>query len=244
MKATSFMRSLCGLLGGGLMALTLPMAEAIAVSEADLLEKLTTVPVFVLADRDGGYITPQADFPNDDLGRIALLQVFFNESDAKTLVAELQESDPGFNRGGSIGVTDLATIHRLAQEEREVPLKIVFVPQASDLEAARTLDPNFGGENTSSLVPLFTILDGDNNLIPLAFGDEDPAFSMFFSNSDANAVLSSVNEAQPALQARIGVVSFGEFTQRMLDSEDSSFDQVRFLQAADVVNQLQELDLQ
>ena len=102
MKAT-FMRSLCGLLGGGLMAVTLPMAEAIAISEADLLEKLTTVPVFVLADRSGGYITPQADFPNDDLGRIALLQVFFNETDARTLVADrkstrLNSSHPSRSR--------------------------------------------------------------------------------------------------------------------------------------------------
>lgn len=237
-------KALLGLLGGGLLAAGLPIQTAIALSEEDLLEKFARVSVFVLTDEAGDYVTTQADFPNDGLGNIDLLQVFFNEDDARELGDQVRRVNADFRENGFVSVASLATVHLSAAEPRDTPLKIVFVPQAEDLAAAQALDPNFGaGENNAaSIVPLFGIQNADGDFIGLPFGDlEEPIIGMFFSNSDAVSVVGTVNQARPELQAQVGVISLGNFTRLMLNSDDAAFERVMFLQNEDVVNSNQRL---
>ncbi|MEA5463956.1 Tic22 family protein [Leptothoe sp. PORK10 BA2] len=237
-------KALLGFCGGCLLAAGLPMQNAIAISEEDLLEKFGQVSVFVLSDGAGGYVTTRADLPNDGLGDIDLLQVFFNEDDAKKLGEQVRQANADFRENGVVGIASLATIHLSAAEQRDNPLKVVFVPQEEDLEAAQALDPAFleGANNAASIVPLFGIQNGDGDFIGLSFGDSDEQIiGMFFSSSDAMDVLAAVNEAQPGLQAQLGVVSLGNFTQLMLNSDDEVFERVMFLQSEDVVNSNQSL---
>ncbi len=248
MKAR-FSRLLCGFLGGGLMAATANVPQTMALSEAELLDKYAEVPVFVVADANGGYVTPVVDLPNDGIGNVALLRVFFGEEDARLFVEQIREDEPRFNQGGSIGVIDLASVHRIAQEEREIPLRLIFVPQSDELEAARTLDSSFGdgGSTSSALVPLFAIQDASGNYISLSFGNENegPIFSMFFSKKDADDVLSALRESSPDLpDVRVGVVSLADFSGDILARDDAALQRVRFLPDSDVINHIQSLDLQ
>lgn len=241
------LKVLSGLLSGCLLATALPMQNAIALSEEELLEKFGRVSVFVLSDGAGGYITTQADFPNDGLGNIDLLQVFFSEADARELGEQVRRVNADFRENGVVGVASLATIHLSAMESRETPLKVVFVPQSEDLEAAQALDPNFGaGENNAaSIVPLFGIQNAAGDFISLPFGESgDPVIGMFFSNSDAVDVLNAVNEANPGLQAQVGVISLARFSDLMLSSDDEAFERVMFLQNEEVVNSNQRLNNQ
>ena len=246
MKAI-FGRLLCGLLGGGLMAATLHTPQAVALSEEELLAKFAEVPVFVVADSTGGYVTSVVDLPNDGIGNVALLRVFFNEADVLTFVEQIRQEEPQFNRGGSVGVIDLATVHRLAKEDREVPLKLVFIPAADDLEAARELDSNFGGTTSSSLVPLFALQDAAGNYVSLAVNDgsDESIFSMFFSKQDADSVLSAIQQSDPeSAQVNIGVVSLADLSGNVLNSDDEAFERIRFLPDSDVVNHIQGLNLE
>ena len=248
MKAR-FSRLLCGLFGGGLLAVVANIPQAIALSEAELLEKYSEVPVFVVADANGGYVTPVVDLPNDGIGNVALLRVFFGEDDARLFVEQIRQDEPGFNQGGSIGVIDLASVHRIAQEDRELPLRLVFVPQADELEAARLLDSSFGegGSTSSALVPLFAIQDAAGNYLSLSFGSEtsEPIFSMFLSKKDADGVLSALQESNPELSGvSVGVVSLAEFSGDILSRDDSELQRVRFLPDSEVINHIQDLNLE
>ena len=248
MKAR-FSRLLFGLVGGGLMAVTANISQAVALSETELLEKYAEVPVFVVADASGGYVTPVVDLPNDGIGNVALLRVFFGEEDARSFVEQVRQDEPRFYQGGSIGVIDLASVHRIAQEERETPLRLIFVPQADELEAARTLDSAFGegGSTSSALVPLFAIQDASGNFLSLSFGGEasEPIFSMFFSKKDADGVLSALRESNPELaDVSVGVVSLADFSGDILTSDEEELQRVRFLPDSDVINHIQSLDLQ
>ncbi len=237
-------RLLCGLISGGLMATILHSPQAKALSEEELLSKFSEVSVFVLSNGAGGYITTQADFPNDDLGRIDLLQVFFDEADARKVGEQLRQVSSEFRENGEVGVTNLATVHLSAAEAREIPLRVVFVPRSEDLEAAQALDPTFGtgATNASSLVPLFGIQNADGDFMSLPFGESgEPVIGMFFANSDAEAVLNAVNAQKPEWQAQLGVVSLGSFSSQMLSSNDETFEKVRFLQSQEVVNSNQRL---
>lgn len=241
-------RLLCGLLGGGVIAAALHPSQAIALSEDELLQKFAEVPVFVLADSTGGYVTSIVDLPNDGEGNVALLRVFFDEADVRSFVDQIREQEPQFNQGGSAGVIDLASVHRLAQEDREVPVKLVFIPQAEDLEAARALDSEFGGNTSSSLVPLFALQDASGNYVSLSVNSDDDEgesiFSMFFSKQDADSVLSSIQEANPDLaQVNVGVVSLAALSGNLLGSNDEAFERIRFLPDSDVINYIQSLDL-
>lgn len=253
MKAM-FGRFVCGLLGGGLMAATLHTLPAVALSEEELLDKFAQVPVFVLVDSDGGYITPISDPPNDGLGNVALLQVFFSETDVISFVEQIRTENPRFNQGGSVGVVDLATVHRLAREEREVPLKLIFIPQEDDLQAAMALDSEFGGEISSSLVPLFALRDASGNYLPLSVtsdsaesGEEETEtiFSMFFSKQDADNVLNVVQQSNPDLsQVNVGVVSLADVSSDFLNTDNDAFRMIQFLPDSDVINHIQGLNLE
>ncbi len=246
MKAL-FGRLLCGLLSGGLIAATLHTSQAVALSEDEFLDKLSVVPVFVVADNSGDYVTSVVDLPNDGIGNVALLRVFFNETDVVNFVEQVRQENPSFNRGGSVGVIDLATVHRLAQEEREIPLRLLFIPQADELEAARALDSNFGGSTASSLVPLFALQDANGNYLPLSIGDdsEETIFSLFLSKQDADSVLSSLQQSNPDLaQVDIGVVSLSVLSNSVLADNNEAFQRIRFLPDSDVINHIQSLDLE
>lgn len=247
MKAT-FGRFVCGLLGGGLMAATMYTPQAMALPEGELLDKFADVPVFVLVDRSGGYVTPISDPPNDGLGNVALLRVFFSEADVISFVEQVREENPRYNQGGSVGVIDLATVHRLAREEREVPLRLVFIPQKDDLEAARALDSEFGGNISSSLVPLFSLQDSAGGYLPLSVtraDEEETIFSMFFSKEDADNVLAAVRQSNPSLtDVTVGVVSLADISESFLESDDESFQMIQFLPDSEVVNHIQGLDLE
>ena len=240
-------RLLCGLLSGGLLTAMLPMSPAIALSEDELLEKFSAVPVFVVADSAGGYVTSLVDLPNDGMGNIALLRVFFSEDDVRSFVEQVREDEPRFNQGGSVGVIDLATVHLLAKEQRETPLKLVFIPQTDDLEAARALDSDFGGTTSSSLVPLFALQDAAGNYLPVSFGSEpeEPVFSMFFSKQDADSVLSALQSSgSDVRQLNIGVVSLADLSSDLLGRDDESFERIQFLPDSEVINHIQNLELE
>ena len=249
MKAR-FGRLLCGLLGSGLMAAALHPPQAVALTEDELLERFSEVPVFVVADANGGYVAPVVDLPNDGIGNVALMRIFFTEDDARAFVEQIREQEPRFNQGGSVGVIDLATVHRIAQDEsQDVPLKLIFIPQADELEAARALDSNFGaGSSTSlALVPLFAIQDAEGNYVSLSFGEEtnESIFSMFFSKEDADSVLTALRASDPNLpDVSIGVVSLANFSNEILTRDDEAAQRVRFLPDSDVINHIQNLNLE
>ncbi|MBX2863966.1 MAG: hypothetical protein KTR27_10445 [Leptolyngbyaceae cyanobacterium MAG.088] len=249
MKAI-FGRLLCGLLGGGMMTATLHTPQAAALSEDELLNKFADVPVFVVADSSGGYVTSVVDLPNDGMGNVALLRVFFNEPDVVNFVEQVRQEEPQFNQGGSVGVIDLASVHLLAQEERETPLKLVFIPATDDLEAARALNSDFGGNNSSSLVPLFALQDADGNYVSLSVNggseeSEESIFSMFFSKQDADNVLSSIQSSNPEVaQVNIGVVSLADLSSNLLSSDNEAFERIRFLPDSEVINHIQGLELE
>lgn len=239
-------RLLCGLLGGGLLSAVVHAPRAFALSEDELLDKFASVPVFVVADTSGGFVTSVVDLPNDGMGNVALLRVFFSEADVLTFVDQVREEDAQFNQGGTVGVIDLATVHRLAGEEREIPLKLVFIPQEDDLAAARALDSDFGGNTASSLVPLFALQDDSGNYLPLSVGEGEgeSMFSMFFSKQDADSVLNSIQQSNPSLaDVSVGVVSLAALSGNVLGSDNEAFERIRFLPDSDVINHIQSLDL-
>ncbi len=249
-----FGRLVCGLLGGGLMGVALHASPAVALSEEDLLDKFAKVPVFVLVDSSGGYITPISDPPNDGLGNVALLQVFFSEADVVSFVEDIRTDNPRFNQGGSVGVVDLATVHRLAREDREIPLKLIFIPQEDDFEAAVALDSEFGGAVSSSLVPLFALQDASGNYLPLSVSrdsesseaeEAETIFSMFFSKQDADNVLNTLQQSNPDLsQVSVGVVSLADVSSDFLSTDNDAFQMIRFLPDSEVINHIQGLDLE
>ncbi|MGD1855658.1 MAG: Tic22 family protein [Leptolyngbyaceae cyanobacterium] len=248
MKAM-FGRIVCGLLGGGLMATALHTPQAMALPEDELLDKFAEVPVFVLIDGSGGYVTPVSDPPNDGLGNVALLRVFFSEDDVISFVEQVREEKPRYNQGGSVGVIDLATVHRLAATERDIPLKLVFIPQQDDLQAALELDSEFGGNTSSSLVPLFTLQDASGGFLPLSVTSEtegeETLFSMFLSKQDAENVLNAVQQSNPEMSdVSVGVVSLADISGEFLSTDDESFELIRFLPDSEVINHIQDLNLE
>lgn len=245
------MKALFGLLGSGLIAATLHTPQALALSEDELLDKYSEVPVFVVADADGGYVTSVIDLPNDGEGNVALLRVFFSEADVLSFVQQIRQEEPRFNQGGSVGVIDLASVHRIAKQEQELPIKLVFIPQAEALEAARSIDSDFGSgmANSLALIPLFALQDASGNYLSVSFGNEgereDSIFSMFFSKQDADSVLEAIQESSSDLpEVNIGVVSLAELSVDLLSSDDEEFDRVRFLPDSEVINHIQSLNLE
>lgn len=243
MKAV-FSRLLYGFLGGTVLSAAMPMLAANALSEAELFEKLSAVSVFVITNREGGFITRQGDFPADGLGNIELLEVFLTPSDAQAFAARLVEENPSFRGNGAIGLTNLATVYDFAAADTEIPRKLSLLPNLEDVRAATAIDPRFlEDEVVPPPVPLFTIEDPEGNPIALAFGtSEEKYISMFLSSQDAQGILDTLNAEKPELQAQLAVYSLKDFSNTLTASDNPAYEQVRFFQASEIINSNQTVE--
>ncbi|MEM6253636.1 MAG: Tic22 family protein [Cyanobacteria bacterium P01_D01_bin.156] len=237
---TMFRHLFFGLLGSSLIASSNPPL-AMALSEDEILEKLAIVPVFILLEESGSWTRNVVDLPNDGLGYVAAMRVFFNEADLISFVETVRLENPTFHQGGTFGIIDLATIMRRGSENQEIPLSPIFVPSTEAFEAARALESNFRG------VPLFALQDAPGSYLPLSSNGEgdETVFSMFFSKQDAEIVLDDINRENPdnpvVAQTQVGVISFADFLDNLRNSNDQKFQFVRFAPDSEVVNQIQNL---
>lgn len=222
-------------LGAGLIGV-IATRPAIAIPQAQIAEKLTNVPVYVIRNGDGLLLVPSAQTDPEQPAEPSLL-VFMGRTEAETLLAEATEADPEFAANLQIATTSLERVYAQFQNNPEESLRLRYVPERAEASQADDIDEAYRGG-----VPLFypQLEDGSLAAIPDSTGEN--VFPMFFSYSDLDFVLSEIEAQNPEARAAItvGILPLEDMLYEMQNSDDEKLNQVRLLPDSEVINNVVE----
>ncbi|NEP15343.1 MAG: hypothetical protein F6J97_00330 [Leptolyngbya sp. SIO4C1] len=225
-----------GLLSSSLLFGPFVTPRALALSEEEVLRKLAAVPAFVVATEEGAYITNRLVGRSEDTGEeseVALLYVFFNGQDAEEFLTLQRQENPNFNQSALVGWVELSALYQQAQTERDIPLRLLFVPEGEELSAATELNSDF-----SAGVPLFLPkYKEDGSYVPISV-DGEPVVPAFFSQQDLEGILAQQEETQPGIRDRIEieVLSLEALIREMEESNDENLNLIYLFPDSEAIN--------
>lgn len=191
---------------------------AFALTEAQVVERLAAIPIFVITDRDG---IPLVGSNNGEQDRV--LPFFLNPQDAEAAVATIaKQEDKSADLDAQVVVRSMQDMYNFIQNNQDNGLVYQIVPSESSLAAASELTkakddrlPNVpvffaveqGGENNNGL---FTVSQGERVFIPF-----------FFEKAELDRLIAEVNKNDKLkTKPEIKVISFFQVLNSMIDTEE------------------------
>ena len=193
-----------------------------------LSEKLAVVPIFVLTDETGAFLTVQNSAP-DQNGKV--ISLFFTLAEAQNYLAQLKAADPVLARKLKVTISDLAAARTRQLQEQTVSPSTVwrYVAQPAQVTAAQKLiAPDSQEKPQPDDVPLFaarttkgylTITNNGKNVIPL-----------FFSLADLQTTLTELRRNSPflAFAAQIQVLPLATVLDQLATDATLNADKIIF----------------
>ena len=214
---TSFFRRSLTLLvtGGAVLGSWAAMGfNALALTQAQIVDQLDAVPVFTITNNRGIPFVAEIPSQDENVTPTTFTEVFISHEDAETSLELLREQDPELGRTAQITPVSLGRIYEVALRTREAnnPLEFLFVPILEEVEYAMSLPTT---DNESSGVPLFMVssptkpnevTDDDDedkiSLLTLKQGEEE-IVPLFFRQDQFDGIISSLQETEPDVAANL-----------------------------------------
>ncbi|MGC1309568.1 MAG: Tic22 family protein [Phormidesmis sp.] len=230
-------------IGAGFISSGLVAQPAQALTQDQIADRLSGVPVFVIGI--GNELVSYPASPEAEGGNSEVLFVFMSEQDAESYIAltRTNEEISDLPPEAEVGVQSLEYLYKLEnasqaeQAESRRPLRLVYVPE--DDEASQAAALNTGYQRG---VPLFYPQFEDGSLVPVEQNDGGAIFPMFFSRADLESLLSDLGErnAEARAAVSVGVVPLEAMLIEMKNSDDELLNQVRLLPDSDTINEIQQ----
>lgn len=218
------------LIGAGISA-----SPAFALTQEQVGEKLSSVPVFVIGN-DSGLVLVNGTAQAEGAASQPSLYVFMTAQDAETFLARANEANPEFAPEAEVGITNLETLYTEARANSEQPIQLVYVPEPTEASQAAELNTNYRGG-----VPLFFAQFEDGSLTPVQQENGETIFPMFFSRADLEALLNDLGERNPEARAAIsiGVLPLELMLQQMQNSDNELLNQILLLPDSETIDDIQ-----
>lgn len=216
--------------------------RALALPEAQVMERLRPVPVFTLTDNQGA---PLVASPAE--GQPPVAGVFISRQDAQTFLTNLQRENPSVASGIQVVPVSLAEVYQLAiaQRNRQERLEFAFIPAQQQVEAAvSVLRQN--GEDPSAFegVPVFIArTTGENGGYLTVRQGEQQVIPMFLSRQELQAMLDRLQQVQPQIARTISVqvVPLEGLIQTLQESNNQELNQILLIPPRDSIEFIRSL---
>ena len=173
---------------------------AIALPEAEILEKLEPVPVFTIADEQGAPLVASGE----DEAKVA--GVFISQTDANQFVNQLKTENPELAEKVRVVPVSLGEVYKLAQsaESEENALNFAYVPEEEAVASAKTIgeqnqQPYQGG------VPLFVARGGEGKGYLTIERNSQQVIPFFFDKTQLEAMVNRYKEQEPEIADNIEI---------------------------------------
>lgn len=224
--------------------------------ESRLIEKLTQVPVFTIANAEGKPLTAKIQDPKSKQTAV-VVPIFMSPQDAQAFLEKnrekiLQGENAGAS-GGKIGVypLPLSKVYELQKEGQQQPEPVVFqfFAQQKQVEAAREILKAQGQSvDDFSGVPLFVGRTKSKQELMVVQSKDQSIIPFYFDKAQLDTLLNQARQQQsteiPADQIEIGVLTLDTFAQRMLADGDSKLDLVFLIPTMESIQFVQNLQAQ
>jgi nickel transport protein len=261
MKSLIRWGAVLGLMGGTLLGAIAPTHPALALSEEEILQKLSSVPVFAITDAEGSPLIASISNPERDGEMTEVAGVFMNPEDANRFVERLTQEQPEMAGEVQVTVISLAEIYQLEQSNRDqnTPIEFSYVPTRQDIESAVSVLLDSGredellqqnGEYIYPGVPLFMATAGpDQGYMTVEFNGE-VVIPLFFDRGDLDNVIARFQEQQPDFASTVetDVVQLEGVLETLRTEENEMVGQLMFVPDSDslefVGNMMREMQQQ
>jgi hypothetical protein len=172
------------------------LSSNISSSEAQVLEKLNSVPVFTITDATGKPL-----FGKNDTNSPQVLFFFLNPDDATAYLNWIKNTNPELSENARIitrSLTDAYQTIKKNQDRKDITFQIT--PSKSSLDSAREILPSQGKfANKLPNIPVFFAIgntNGTNGLLTLT-QDGKQFVPYFFDLKDLQSLINRAMQAQP-----------------------------------------------
>ncbi|MEC4983310.1 MAG: Tic22 family protein [Oscillatoria sp. PMC 1068.18] len=220
-KSLLFGSLVTGLLSWGLIS------PALALPEAEVMEKLRSVPVFTVTDAEGAPLVVNDDRQNER----AVAGVFISQDDANAFLERLKRDNPDLGNQVQVTAVSLGAVYQLGQENRDRAdgLSFAFVPIDEQVKSAETLIRQ-GGQEIEEFrgVPLFVARAGnDQRYLTLQQGDRQMV-PFFFEQEQLQTMVDAFKQQNPELATtvKVMVVNLEGVIETLRNSENQQLNQI------------------
>ncbi|MGB5632281.1 MAG: Tic22 family protein [Waterburya sp.] len=173
---------------------------AIALPEAEVLEKLDPVPVFTIADEQGAPLVASGE----DEAKVA--GVFISQEDANKFVNQLKTENPELAEKVRVVPVSLGEVYKLAEtaQSEENALNFAYVPEEEAVASAKTIgeankQPYKGG------VPLFVARGGEGKGYLTIERNSKQVIPFFFDKKQLEEMVTRYKEQEPEIAANVDI---------------------------------------
>ncbi|MEG4007662.1 hypothetical protein QUA41_17385 [Microcoleus sp. Pol11C1] len=220
--------------------------KALALSNAQIDEKLGQVPVFAITDATGAPVI--ASVPKQGQGQSgndSVAGIFISQQDAQAFVEQLKTTNPQLAALVRVMPVSLGEIYQLSQANKGKPdeVKFAYVPAPQQLESAKTVLRQNGQQvNEYSGVPLFLARVGtDNRYLTIQRGQQE-VVPLFFNREELQGIVDTFKQQQPNLTAtiKIEVVNLESVLEALPTENDPFFEQIILVPPQESLNFVRE----
>ena len=219
--------------------------SALALSEEEVLQKLTPVPVFTITDQNGSPLVASIKREGSD-GNSSVAGVFISKSDADAFVEKLKVDNPDLAATVKVVPVSLGEVYEMSQSGQtgNQKLKFAYVPIKRQVESAKALLQQEGqNANQFNGVPLFLAKGGpDNGYLTIQRGEKQ-VIPMFFNKEDLQGMLDRAKTQQPDTfsSVKIEVVNLEAVIDALSKDDDPFLEKIIFIPPRESLEFVQEL---
>jgi len=204
--------------------------KAEALTEAQVLERLGSIPVFTITDDKGSPLlgaVPQQ--PNAKADDSQLLFFFLGPDEAQQMLSQVQKSNPEVGKKAQIIVRSMNDAYQVIRQNKDKKVLFQFIPAKSSIESARTILTAQGvAADKIPNVPVFFAIGGqDKNqgLLTMSIdqnGKKEQVVPFFLDKSDLQNLLDRASKDQPDITkaTKIQVASLFQVLDSMVSKDN------------------------
>jgi hypothetical protein len=241
--------------------------SAQALPEQQVLQILSSVPLFMITNQEGAPLVDMIPNPQDKTKKVELYNFYVRQQDAQTVLDALRAKQPDVGKVARISPVPLSRAVQLAMENAKKPnpsIAMQILPGSDQLNAAISMLRQQGelvdkggqlttkdGKPFNPTAPLFYVMDSKTRGF-LSFegtvkenGQDKKVQTIpfFLSQQDAQSILEQSRKQNPtqASTTKIEVMSLDNFINILLSNNEPAFGNFRILAPRDSIEFVQRM---
>jgi hypothetical protein len=220
------------LFGGGMIAApVLQPPAAVAMTEAEALKRLESVPVFAITNQQGVPILASVPNPKDKTKQLQVATFFMSQQDAIGLVNNLKSQKPDVGKDAKVVPLSLRQAYEIKTKNKDkaATLAFDFIPQKTQIDAAMAILKADGKEvKQFNDVPLFFAVGGAERGILTLEQNNQKIIPFYFNKQDLQGMLDEAKkrDAKLASSTKIQVTSLSQVMESLLKDKSQTAQQI------------------
>jgi len=204
--------------------------KAEALTEAQVLERLGSIPIFTITDDKGspllGSVPQQPNAKPDDS---QILFFFLGSDEAQQMLGQVKKNNPDVGKKAQIIVRSMNDAYQVIRQNKDKKVVFQFIPARASIDSARTILTAQGvAADKIPNVPVFFAIGGQDKsqgLLTMSIGQngkKEQVVPFFLDKSDLQNLLDRASKDQPDVtkSTKIQVASLFQVLDSMVSKDN------------------------